>query len=73
MSAPLQVRPAAFPPVGFSTAPPARAWATWCGPCGREGLALLVARSGRLDRPGWDACMAAAHAHITQHKNGGRL
>jgi hypothetical protein len=73
MSAPLQVRAASFPPVGFSTAPPVRAWAAWCGPCGRDGLSLLVGRSARLDRAGWQACMAAASAHITQHKSGGRL
>lgn len=73
MSAPLQVRPASFPPVGFSTAPPVRAWAAWCGPCGRDGLSLLIGRSSRLDRPGWSACMAAAHAHIAQHTKGGRL
>lgn len=73
MSAPLQVRPASFPPVGFNTAPPVCAWAVWCGPCGRDGLSLLVGRSARLDRAGWEACMAAASAHITQHKNGGRL
>lgn len=73
MSAPLQVRPASFPPVGFSTAPAVRARAAWCWPCGRDGLALLIGRSSRLDRSGWDACMATAHAHIAQHTKGGRL
>lgn len=73
MTAPLQVRSAQFPPVGFSAAPPVRAWAAWCGPCGRDGLGLLIGRSGRLDRAGWQACMATANAHITQHKQGGRL
>lgn len=73
MTAPLQVRPATFPPVGFSTAPPGRAWGATCLPCGSGGVPLLIARSSTLDRGGWQACMAAARAHITQHKNGGRL
>lgn len=73
MSAPLQVHPASFPPVGFSTAPATPAWAAWCNPCGRDGLRLLVGRSARLDRAGWQACIAAANAHLAQHKQGGRL
>lgn len=73
MSAAVQVRPADFPPVGFSIAPPVRAWAAWCGPCGRDGRRLLIGRSSRLDKPGWDACMATAQAHIGKHKEGGRL
>ncbi|MEU6656830.1 hypothetical protein ABZ904_47915 [Streptomyces sp. NPDC046900] len=73
MSALLQVRPAAFPLVGFSAAPPVRAWAAWCGLGGRDGLALLICRSSRLDRPGWDTCMAAGFAHMSDHKKGGRL
>ena len=73
MKAPLQVRPANFPPVGFSTAPPSPAWAAWCRPCGRGGLSQLIGRSGSLDSAGWTACMAAAHAHIAKHKEGGRL
>lgn len=73
MTAPLQVRPATFPPVGFNTAPPGRAWATACRPCGSSGVPMLIARSSTLDRAGWQACMTAADAHITQHKQGGRL
>ncbi|MFJ2004790.1 hypothetical protein [Streptomyces chartreusis] len=73
MTAPLQVRPATFPPVGFSTAPPGRAWSAVCRPCGSNGVPMLVARSSSLDRPGWQACMTAAHAHIAKHKEGGRL
>jgi hypothetical protein len=73
MSAPLQVRPAYFPPVGFSTAPSGRAWGTTCRPCGSGGVPLLIARSSVLDRAGWQACMAAAYSHIAQHKQGGRL
>ncbi|MET9122989.1 hypothetical protein [Streptomyces sp. NPDC004528] len=73
MKAPLQIRPATFPPAGFSTRPPTRAWAAWCGPCGSDGLSLLVGRSSRLDRAGWLACMAAADTHIAKHKEGGRL
>jgi len=73
MTAPLQIRSAAFPPTGFSTAPPVRAWYAGCGPCGSGGVPLLVARSAVLDRAGWYACMAAAHAHIAQHREGGRL
>ncbi|WND33978.1 hypothetical protein RI578_06575 [Streptomyces sp. BB1-1-1] len=73
MTAPLQIRSASFPPAGFSTAPPVRAWAAWCGPCGHGEHSLLIGRSARLDRAGWDTCMAAAHAHATQHTNGGRL
>jgi len=73
VSAPLHIRPTTFPPVGFSTAPPVRAWAAWCRPCGRDITGLLIGRSARLDRAGWEACMAAASAHITQHKTGGRV
>jgi len=73
MKAPLQVRIASFPPVGFSTAPAGPAWAAACRPCGRHGVPLLIARSAAMDRPGWDACMTAAHAHIAKHKEGGRL
>jgi hypothetical protein len=73
VTAPLQVRPATFPPVGFSTIPAGRAWAAACRPCGNAGVPLLVARSSTLDRAGWQACMTAAHTHIAQHKNGGRL
>ncbi|WP_432169082.1 hypothetical protein [Streptomyces sp. 1222.5] len=73
MSAPLRVRAATFPPVGFSNAPAGRAWVAACRSCGSGGVPLLIARSSSLDRPGWQACMAAADAHITQHKNGGRL
>lgn len=73
MTAPLQVHPATFPPTGFSTAPPALAWAAWCGLCGHGGIRQLVGRSARLDRAGWHACIAAANAHIGQHKQGGRL
>lgn len=72
-TAPLQVRPAEFPPVGFSTAPIGRAWAAACRPCGSGGVPQLIARSAALDLPGWQACMTAAHAHVTQHKSGGRL
>ncbi|SMF86386.1 hypothetical protein [Streptomyces sp. Amel2xC10] len=73
MTAPLQVRAATFPPVGFSNAPSGRAWGTVCRPCGSGGVPMLIARSSSLDRPGWHACMATAHAHITQHTQGGRL
>ncbi|WP_262059695.1 hypothetical protein [Streptomyces sp. STR69] len=73
MSAPLQVRTADFPPVGFSTEPTVRAWAAACRPCGSGGVPLLVARSAAMDRAGWQACMTAAHLHVDQHKEGGRL
>lgn len=73
MTAPLHVRTADFPPVGFSTAPAGRAWATTCRPCGSNGAPLLIARSNTLDWAGWHACMTAAHAHLAQHKKGGRL
>ncbi|MFF7966730.1 hypothetical protein ACFZC3_15360 [Streptomyces sp. NPDC007903] len=73
MRAPLLVRSATFPPVGFSNAPAGRAWTAVCRSCGSGGVPQLVARSSTLDRSGWRACMAAAHAHIAQHKNGGRL
>lgn len=73
MSAPLQVRTVLFPPVGFSTAPVGRAWAAACRPCGSQGVPLLIARSAAMDRPGWQACMTAAHLHVAQHKEGGRL
>ncbi|MFJ8153937.1 hypothetical protein [Streptomyces sp. NPDC094468] len=73
MTAPLRIRAATFPPVGFSTAPAGLAWTAACQPCGSGGVPLLIARSATLDRAGWQACMAAATAHITQHKNGGRL
>ncbi|MGW0578318.1 hypothetical protein ACWD25_20635 [Streptomyces sp. NPDC002920] len=73
MTAPLQIRPATFPPAGFSNAPAERAWGATCGPCGSNGTPLRIARSSTLDRAGWDACMAAAHAHMAKHKEGGRL
>jgi hypothetical protein len=73
MGAPLTVRRQDFPPVGFTNDPPGPAWAALCGPCGSGGVPVLVARSSALDRPGWQACMTAAHAHITQHTKGGRL
>jgi hypothetical protein len=73
MHAPLQVRPADFPPVGFSTLPSGPAWSTTCRPCGTNGVPLLIARSSTLDHAGWNTCMTAAHAHIEQHKKGGRL
>ena len=73
MTAPLRVRAAAFPPVGFSTAPAGRAWTAACRPCGSGGVPLLIARSSVLDGPGWQACMTAAHAHLADHKKGGRI
>lgn len=73
MKAPLRIRVADFPPVGFSTAPPTRAWSAACRPCGRGGIPLLIARSAAMDLPGWQACMAAAETHIAKHKEGGRL
>jgi len=73
VTAPVRVRPATFPPVGFSMAPSVVCWAAWCGPCGRDGLSLLIGRSSWLDRAGWQACMAAANAHIVQHKEGRRV
>ena len=73
MTAPLQVRPATFPPVGFSNAPAGRAWSAACRPCGSGGVPLLIGRSAKLDRAGWRACMAVAHAHIAHHTKGGRL
>lgn len=73
MTAPLRVRTIDFPPVGFSTEPPARTWSAACGPCGKNGVPLLIARSAAMDRPGWLACMTAAQTHLTKHKEGGRL
>lgn len=58
---------------GFSGTPPVRVWVARCRPCGTPLRGLIVARSARLDRPGWHACMAAAHAHIAEHQQGGRL
>ncbi|MFI6249024.1 hypothetical protein [Streptomyces sp. NPDC051016] len=73
MIAPLRIRAVDFPPAGFSTAPSDRAWTAACQPCGSGGVPLLIGRSAQLDRAGWQACMAAANAHITQHTKGGRL
>lgn len=73
MTAPLRVRTMVFPPAGFSMAPPVRAWSAACGPCGSGGVPLLIARSAAADRPGWQACMAAAHTHVAKHRDGGRL
>ena len=67
------VRTAHFPPVGFSTEPSVRAWAAACRSCGSGAVPLLIARSAAMDGPGWQACMAAAHSHITKHRDGGRI
>jgi hypothetical protein len=70
---PLRVRAADWPAFGFGTGVH-RCWTATCTACGEPGRGgLLLSRSARLDRPGWDACITAARAHIREHTNGGRL
>jgi hypothetical protein len=70
---PLRVRAADWPHFGF-TPGGHRCWTATCTACGEPGKGgLLLCRSAHLNRPGWDACMAAARAHIKDHTNGGRL
>jgi hypothetical protein len=42
-------------------------------PVGQGGPALLIGRSSRLDRAGWEICLATGFAHMSDHKKGGRL